>query len=64
MYILSVHMWFQNLIRQFFFSIDKVIYSFIPTIYNLLIDVARTSILSQADIILMILVIKVREYQN
>ena len=50
MYILSVHMWFQNLIRQFFFSIDKVIYSFIPTIYNLLIDVARTSILSQADI--------------
>lgn len=50
MYILSVHIWFQNLIRQFFFSIDSIIFNFIPSIYNLLIDIARTSVLSQADI--------------
>lgn len=51
MYTLSINMWFQKLIRQFFFNLDKVIYGFITTIYDLLISIARTSILSQADII-------------
>ena len=48
MYILA--MWFTTLIREFFFSIDKVIYNFISTLYDLLITIARTSVLTQADI--------------
>lgn len=51
MYTLSINMWFQKLIRQFFFNLDKVVYGFITTVYDLLISIARTSILSQADII-------------
>lgn len=51
MYTLSINMWFQKLIRQFFFNLDKVVYGFITTIYDLLISIARTSVLSQADII-------------
>ena len=43
-------MWFSKLVRQFFFLMDKTIYNFIPTIYGLLTDIARTSILSQADL--------------
>ena len=50
MYILSINMWFQKLVRQFFFAIDNVIYNFIPTLYNLLTDIARTSVLSQSAI--------------
>ena len=50
MNILAI-MWFQKLIRQFFFSIDKIIFEFIPTVYDLLVSIARTSILSQADIL-------------
>lgn len=50
MYILSINMWFQKLVRQFFFAIDNVIYNFIPTLYNLLTDIARTSVLSQSSI--------------
>ncbi len=45
-----MNMWFQKLIRQFFFSIDKIIFGFIPAIYDLLISIARTSPISQADI--------------
>lgn len=44
-------MWFDKLIRQFFFALDSVIYRFIPIIYDLLIKIAKTSILSQADIL-------------
>lgn len=51
MYTLSINMWFQKLIRQFFFNLDKVVYGFITTVYDLLISIARTSVLSQADII-------------
>lgn len=51
MYVLSLNMWFQKLIRQFFFALDNVIYGFIKTIYDLLITIARTSIFSQSDII-------------
>lgn len=51
MYVLSLNMWFQKLMRQFFFAIDKIVYNFIPTIYDLLISIARTSPLSQGDIL-------------
>ncbi len=51
MYILSVNMWFQKLMKQFFFGIDQVVYNAISSIYDLLISIARTSILSQADIL-------------
>ena len=37
--------------RQFFFNIDKIVFSFISIIYDFLITIARTSILSQADIL-------------
>ena len=43
-------MWFTKLMIQFFFWIDKIVYNFIPLIYDLLLDIARTSILTQADI--------------
>lgn len=51
MYILSINMWFQKLMKQFFFGVDQVVYSFISKIYDLLMEIARTSILSQADIL-------------
>ena len=50
MFVLS-NMWFQTLMRQFFFNIDKIVFNFISAIYDLLISIARTSILSQADIL-------------
>ena len=50
MYILASNMWFSTLIRQFFYSIDKIVYNFIPAIYDLLISIARTSVLTQGDI--------------
>ena len=49
MYILA-NMWFTKLIMQFFFWLDKIVYNFISSIYDLLITIARTSILTQADI--------------
>lgn len=42
--------WFTKLIIQFFFSIDKIVFNLISEIYNLLITIARTSILTQSDI--------------
>ncbi|MBQ2946901.1 MAG: hypothetical protein IJE04_03525 [Bacilli bacterium] len=51
MYSLSINIWFQKLMKQFFFGIDSVIYNFISSIYDLLISIARTSVLSQADIL-------------
>lgn len=51
MYILSINMWFQKLMKQFFFGIDQVVYNAISSIYDLLISIARTSILTQADIL-------------
>ena len=51
MYILSVNIWFQKLMKQFFFGIDQVVYGAISSIYDLLISIARTSIFTQADII-------------
>ena len=51
MYILANMMQFQKLMRQFFFNIDKIVFNFISAIYDVLITIARTSVLSQADII-------------
>lgn len=51
MYTLSINMWFQKLIRQFFMSLDQVVFNFISTLYDLLISIARTSVLSQKDIL-------------
>lgn len=50
MYILA-SMWFTKLIKQFFFWIDKIVFNFISTIYDLMITIARTSPLSQSDIL-------------
>ena len=44
MLILTANAWYTKLIRQFFFLLDKIVYDFIPTIYDLLIKIARTSI--------------------
>jgi len=43
-------MWFTKLIKQFFFWIDKIVYNFISSVYDLMITIARTSVLTQADI--------------
>lgn len=50
MYILA-NMWFQKLMIQFFFNIDKMLYGFISQVYDLLMSISRTSVLSQANII-------------
>ena len=50
MNILAVNTWFVTLIKQFFFSLDQVVFNFISEIYDLLIAIARTSILTQGDI--------------
>jgi len=50
MYILATN-WFLDLLRTFFLSIDTIVFGLIETIYELLIAIARTSVLSQADII-------------
>ena len=42
--------WFLGLIREFFFAIDKIVYNFIPKVYDLLITIARTSPISQTEI--------------
>lgn len=48
-----MNMWFQKLMRQFFFNIDKIVFNFISSVYDLLISIARTTVLSQADIMAM-----------
>lgn len=42
--------WVIKLFKHFFFTLDSVLFNFIPTIYNLLISISRTTILSQATI--------------
>ena len=39
--------WIVGLVRQFFFMLDRVIYSFIVTVYNLFVDIAETSIFTE-----------------
>ena len=49
MYILA-NTFFHNIMRQFFFNIDKIVFGLISRLYDLLIVIARTSPLSQGDI--------------
>lgn len=42
--------WFIDLVRQFFFLIDKIIYYFIELVYSIINEVSRISILSQDSI--------------
>lgn len=51
MYILSVGSFIERLFRNIFFLIDEAIYNVIPRIYNLLMSIARTSPLSQSNIL-------------
>lgn len=43
-------MYLMQNIRQFFFAIDSTLFNFIPTVYDLLISISRTTILSQGQI--------------
>lgn len=43
-------MWFEKLVRQFFYLIDSTVYNGIVNVYRLLIDISRTSVLSQSSI--------------
>ena len=43
-------MFFAKIFRRFFFSIDEILFNFIGTLYDLLMAISRTSILTQGDI--------------
>lgn len=43
-------MWFLQIVRSFFYMLDSTLFNFIPTVYDLLISISRTSILSQGQI--------------
>ena len=43
-------MWFFKIMARFFIAIDSTLFNFISTLYDLLIAISRTSILSQGDI--------------
>ena len=43
-------MWFAKIMVRFFMAIDSTLFNFIATLYDLLIAISRTSILSQGDI--------------
>ena len=43
-------MWFFQIVRSFFYTIDNALFNFIPFMYDVLIKISRTSILSQGEI--------------
>lgn len=43
-------MWFWKIMRRFFLSLDSVLFNFIDVLYDLLMSIARTSILTQGEI--------------
>lgn len=43
-------MWFSKILVRFFMALDTTLFNFISTLYDLLMDISRTSILSQGDI--------------
>ena len=43
-------MWFWKIMVRFFIAIDSTLFNFIATLYDLLIAISRTSVLSQGDI--------------
>ena len=49
MYVLK-NFWFRSLMREFFFGLDRVIFNLISKIYDLIIVIAKTSPVSQADV--------------
>ena len=42
--------WFEKIVRHFFYLIDSIVYNGISEVYRLLIDISRTSVLSQSSI--------------
>ena len=42
--------WFIELIRSFFFTLDSTLFNFIPFVYDILIKISRSSVLSQGNI--------------
>lgn len=44
------NLFFEKIFRRFFMGLDSVLFNFISTLYNLLIEIARSSILSQGEI--------------
>ena len=40
-------MWIVDILRSIFFFLDNLIYTFIVTLYNLLVDIAETSIFTE-----------------
>ena len=43
-------MWFLQIVRSFFYMLDSTLFNFIPTVYDLLITISRTTILTQGQI--------------
>ena len=43
-------MFFSKIFRRFFFSLDSVLFNFIATLYDLLMAISRTTVLTQGDI--------------
>lgn len=43
-------MWFKKIMVRFFIGLDSILFNFIGTLYNLLISISRTSILTQGEI--------------
>lgn len=43
-------MWFLQIVRSFFFTLDSTLFNLIPKVYDLLITISRTSILTQGQI--------------
>ena len=43
-------MWFLQVVRSFFYTLDSTLFNFIPRVYDLLIEISRTSILTQGQI--------------
>ena len=43
-------MWFFQIVRSFFFTLDSTLFNFIPKVYDLLMTISRTSILTQGQI--------------
>ena len=43
-------MWFWKIMVRFFIAIDSTLFNFIATLYDWLIAISRTSVLSQGDI--------------
>lgn len=43
-------LFFEKILRRFFIGLDSVLFNFISTLYDLLIEISKTSILSQGEI--------------